>query len=302
MWQSSISRKVGNTFVVHFQTENERINAYTLASTLVGLADAAKAANSTVNPGFDIEIVVEAFGSGSFRALVRAVYTPARNLFSNQAVQAIILNLVAAFIWERVFATREQVKVELRTEEVVIEEGHDRIIVPRHVYDATRAAEKNPQFARGIGRMIESIASDDQVSGVAFVSNMDEPAPEAVIPRSTLETLQPFHDDDDSLTRIIEENCDLQILRAILERGSRKWEFMWRGVRISAPVLDDRFYEDFYAHKITIAPGDELKVRLAIKQQRDPKIGVYANIEYQVVQYFEHIAAARQTQLTEQEQ
>ena len=54
--------------VLHFETENHRINAYTLASTLVALADAAKSANASVNPGFDIEVVVEALGPGSFRA------------------------------------------------------------------------------------------------------------------------------------------------------------------------------------------------------------------------------------------
>lgn len=289
--------QIENTFVIHFQTEGGRINAYTLASTLVGLADAAKAANATVNPGFDIEVVVEAFGAGSFRALIRAIYSPARNLFSNQAVQAIILNLVATFMWERVFATREHVRIEVRAEEVVIEDGRDRIVVPRHVYDITRNVEKNPQFIRGIGRAIESIASDDQVSGVAFLSRMDDPAPEVVIPRGTLESLPAFDLRDDPLTRIVEENCELQIVKAILERGTRKWEFMWRGVRISAPVLDVRFYDAFCAHKITIAPGDELKVRLAIKQQRDPTIGVYANVEYQVIEYFEHVAAARQSPL-----
>ena len=62
-----------NSFVIHFVTENRRINAYTLASTLVGLADAAKAANASVNPGHNIEIVVEALGSGSFRAKISAV-------------------------------------------------------------------------------------------------------------------------------------------------------------------------------------------------------------------------------------
>jgi len=35
-----------SSVVIHFDTEDTRINAYTLASTLVALADAAKAAKS----------------------------------------------------------------------------------------------------------------------------------------------------------------------------------------------------------------------------------------------------------------
>jgi hypothetical protein len=67
---------------------------------------------------------------------------------------------------------------------------------------------------------------------------------------------------NDPETRVVFEQCDLQIVKAILERSTRKWEFMWRGVKISAPVLDAQFYEQFFAHDITIAPGDELNFRL----------------------------------------
>ena len=53
----------GNIIGLHLRTEGEQINAYTLASTLVALANAAKAANASVNPGFDIEGVVEVLGN-----------------------------------------------------------------------------------------------------------------------------------------------------------------------------------------------------------------------------------------------
>ena len=93
--------------VIHFETAGEGINAYTLASSLVGMADAAKAANAALILGYDIEVVVQA-GPGSFRAKLLAVYTKARNLFSDQRVQAIILNIVASFIYERYLATNHR--------------------------------------------------------------------------------------------------------------------------------------------------------------------------------------------------
>ena len=66
-----------DSFVIHFGTELPRVNAYTLATTLVNRADAA---NAAIYPGYDIEVVVEALGSGSFRTTVRAVhrYAPTR--------------------------------------------------------------------------------------------------------------------------------------------------------------------------------------------------------------------------------
>jgi len=89
-------------------------------------------------------------------------------------------------------------------------------------------------------------------------------------------------------------------MRAILERSRRRWEFVWRGVRISAPVLDERFYADFAAHKITIAPGDALEVRLKIRQRKDPSTGIMLNDAngYEVVEVLKHLPRHRQSDLT----
>lgn len=146
-----------DSFVIHFATEDRRINAYTLASTLIALADAAKAANSGVNAGHNIEIVVEALGGGSFRAQIRAVYSNARNLFSKDAIRTIVLGIISSFIYERMLSTHQDVKVEVQTTEVIVESGNERIIIPRQVYDATQMAASNPQFVGAIGRVMESV-------------------------------------------------------------------------------------------------------------------------------------------------
>jgi hypothetical protein len=285
-----------DSFVIHFASENKRINAYTLASALVGLADAAKAANFSINPGHNIEIVVEAIGPGSFRAQIRAVYTTAHNLFSKENLRAIVLGIISAFIYERTLAPHHDVKVEIQTNEVIIESGDERIVVPREVYDATRKAAENPQFVGAIGRTIESVSRDECVTGLAIVPHMDSQEPQILINREAFPEITPVVSDEGN-SRVIEEDSDLQIVKAILERGQRKWEFRWRGVRISAPVTDQNFYTEFFAHNIRIAPGDELKVRLIIRQTKDPETGIYSNVGYEVVRVFEHVPRVQQQQL-----
>jgi hypothetical protein len=76
---------------------------------------------------------------------------------------------------------------------------------------------------------------------------------------------------------------------------------MWHGVKISAPVLDPTFYTRFRAHVITIAPGDLLKARLAIKQALDPQNGIYSNVSYEVPEVYEHIRRMQQTELSTDE-
>ena len=286
-----------DTLVLHFHTEGQRINAYTLASTLVAIADAAKAANASLNPGYEIEVVVEAVGPGSFRATIRTLYKK-KGVLAAQAAAAIVLGVVSSYIYERTFAVEDTVKIEVNTDEVIIEHGNDRVIVPRNVYEATRQAEKNENFPKAVTRALDSVANDDSISGMGFVSRIDSPPPEIVIPKRDLllASLRPM---DTPENRIVPEVADLQIVKAILEKSKRKWEFMWRGFKISAPVLDDQFYIDFFAHDITIAPGDVLNVTLHIFQKKDAATGIYRNIGYEIVSVHGHSPRMRQMNIVD---
>lgn len=288
-------REFEDAFVIHFGGDFERINAYTLASTLVGFADAAKAANSIVNPGYEIEVVVEALGQGSFRASVRALYKGAGNLFSQENLKAVVLAVIAAFVYEHTLAPDRDVVVNLGDEEVIVEQGETRIIVPREVHDAKEEIEDSPEFRTGVGHAIRAAEDDPRISDIGFGTE-DDPKPPVEIPRERFALIsEPLPRDDE--TREIEETTTVRIIRAILERSRRRWEFVWNGVRISAPVTDDAFYDDFIAHRITIAPGDALEVRLKVRQRRDPTTGIFLNDGYEVSEVRNHIPRAEQDNL-----
>lgn len=288
--------QLNEALVLHFETEGRRINAYTFASTLIAIADAAKAANVSLNPGYEIEVVVEAVGPGSFRATIRGIYKSRAGVFTAQAAAAIVLGVLGNYIYERTFAVEDSVKIEINTNEVIIRRGDDRVVVPRNVYDATRLVEKNDAFPKAVSRALGAVASDENVSGLALVSRIDAPPPEIVIKRNLLQvaSLQSIEAPNN---RIIPEIVDLQILKAILERSKRKWEFMWRGVKISAPITDKQFYIDFFAHDITIAPGDILNVTLHVYQEKDSVTGIYRNSRYEVVQVHGHTPRVKQLKL-----
>lgn len=285
-----------NTVVIHFDTDDTRINAYTFASTLTAFADAAKAANASLYPGSEIEIVVEALGPGSFRAQIRALYSAAKNLFADQLITGVVIGVIGNYIYERTLAVDDKVVVEIKTDEVIVERGQDRIIVPRVVYDSTRQVEKNPQFVRSMNKTFEAVAADQKINGIGLVSSMNSPPPKIPISRSSLVQLASMLIDEPE-SRIVTEEAELQIVRAILRKSNRRWEFVWRGITIAAPVLHEGFYHEFFAHKITIAPGDTLKVILGIRQSKDLETGIYTNVSYEVLEVREHIPRVRQMPL-----
>ena len=154
--------------VLYFQTPEPRINAYALASTLVALADAAKAAGRTLNRAVEFEIVVEALESGSFKARVTAIARES-GLFLAGSLTTILLGMVTNYAYDHTLAKKDHVYVEVNTDEVIITQGEDRIIVPRNVHDVTQLARQNPDFVRAMDRMLSSTVNRSKRDGLRHI-------------------------------------------------------------------------------------------------------------------------------------
>lgn len=289
-------REYEEEVILHFGSERRKINAYTLASSLVFLADAIKEANSIINPGYDVEVLVEAFGEGSFRAKVKTTYKGLKNLFNVNRLEAIALGIIASFIYQYTLAPDTDVKVIVNDNQVIIEQGDKKIIVPKTVYDAQKEVEKSEKFRKSISNTFQAIEKDNNITSFGFTKNIDDIEPDIIIPRERFPLLSAPIELDES-QREIQEVAELQIKRAILEKSKRKWEFIWRGIKISAPVLDEYFYKDFFAHKIMVAPGDSFEAILKIYQNKDEDTGIYTNVKYEVIEIHRHIPRYSQSEI-----
>lgn len=288
--------KFDNSVVLYFNTTSTQINAYTLASILVSISDAAKIANTALNAGHEIEIIVEALGAGSFKAKISALYKESKNIFSSQLVSGIIIGLLTNYIYDKAFSQDQNMNIQINSDEVIIQKNDEKIIVPRKIYEATKDIESNQKFVQAINKTFQAIEQDKEIKGFGFTDKMDLSKPDILIPRDIFSILaQDIAIQEDEGTRVITEIVDLQILKAVLEKGNRKWEFMWRGIKISAPITSDKFYKDFFAHDITIAPGDSLEVKLQIKQVKDEQTGIYKNKSYEVIEILKHLPRFQQS-------
>lgn len=291
------SNRYEDTIVLHFGGEVGRINAYTLATAIVGFADAVKAANSVLNPGFEVEVSVEALGPGSFKTMFRTKYQGSGNLFTGTDLRAIVLSVVASVVYQHTLAPENEIKIVVNDNHVVVENGSDRVIIPREIFDSIEQVEKSKGFRDGIGRVFQSVEKDVAIKSFGFSPLMTDRGPDIPIPRERFPQLSTITESANIRQRELEEITEVQITRAILERSRKKWQFVWRGLRISAPVVDMGFYDSFFAHDITIAPGDSLKVKLKLTQKSDPDTGVWINDPngYEVVAVMDHVPRGQQT-------
>lgn len=108
------------------------------------------------------------------------------------------------------------------------------------------------------------------------------------------------HNIEDENRKMKEEvmpNQRLSLLKVVLERGSRKWEFVWNGIKISAPVLDESFWNDMRERKIHITQGDSITADLKIYKTLDPYSNIYLNERYEVVRVDGHRKELSQQEL-----
>ena len=85
--------------------------------------------------------------------------------------------------------------------------------------------------------------------------------------------------------------------KAILVRSARKWQFVWNGIKISAAISDESFYESLARHEYEFGKGDIIDETLRIFQRKDDETGVYINTRYEVIKVHRRIPGPRQDSL-----
>lgn len=226
------------SFVIYLGSDSNSVSAYTLASTLISFADAAKVANDFINPGYNIEIQVIALEDGSFKAKIKAVFEDAKNLFSKETLKIVVLAVIAAYIYDHTLAPDKNVNVIVSDDLVKIEQGDKIIVVPKEVHNYLNQIKESEKFQREIGNVFSTLEKDRTINSFGIQKNIKDSEPPAVIPRSKFSELsalasETINEEERAITQVVQ----LQIIRAILEKGSRKWQFSWKGIRISALFL-----------------------------------------------------------------
>ena len=163
----------GDQIVIHFGGAVTSVDAYTFANSLVAFADTVRSVNGVINPNQGIEVRLEAIGPGSFRAVITRVKKGLGGFFSRGA-EAVSWGLIGALIYENLTKGDPGVQVTVNTNEVVIQHGHDRIIVPRAVYDHLPNVRSNLEVQKNLRRTFQVIEGDDAIQNFGLTPKLSE--------------------------------------------------------------------------------------------------------------------------------
>ena len=286
-----------NEIVLHFGGRPNEVDAFTFSNSLVAFAEALQEINRQLSPGTSIEISIEGVGPGSFRAKIAARLKPFVGLW-REIGKPVLIGVLTAWIYEKTLGPGDPIII-VNESEVVIQKGHDRIIVPRYIYDARQKISRPQQVEQHIARAFTVLENDPSITDFGLTARIDDSAPAIPIQRDQFALLgvsMPTPSEDGRRHR--DERTRITILKAIFQRSHRKWEFVWQGgIRISAPISDEEFYNRLASREFWFAQGDELDVILRVHQRYDDVNKIYINESYEVTQVFQVNHRDRQTVL-----
>lgn len=269
----------GDQVVIHYGGSLKSVDAYTFANSLISFADAVRAVSSALDEA-PVEIRVEALGPGSFRAVVKKIPKGIRSLFKRGA-ENLLWAYIAFLILQKLYP--DNTAIIINTDEVIIQRGEDRIIVPRTVYDGSKAISSSPAVQDSIAKTFEIIEEDEAVDNFGITPEITDAVPLVQIPRDDFpillhrEYITELSADPGADRRERIEEARLVVLKLWLKAIKRKWSFEWNGVPISAPISDASFLTRVENGEEIIGGGDALEVVLKYVQVYDAEIGVYVN-------------------------
>jgi hypothetical protein len=274
-----VEELTGDAIVLHFGGLPGSINARTLGEALLGFAELSYAVSDTVDPGQEVEILVEALGAGSFRTIVRRTRAHTKGLLS-EGIKNIFWGVVAAIIFEYALKPADPTQITINTTEVIIKVGKDKYVVPRLVYDASQNAQKNPAVDKGVRRTFRALEANRDISDFGMTGSIHDTRPLVQIPRSDFPLLPKtavLEVVDERETRFRRERARLLVIKPWLNHAKRKWSFEWNGVPVSAPMSDADFLDRIDRHEVVFGAGDALDVEISFKQIFSPELGIYEN-------------------------
>ncbi|MFN3262655.1 MAG: hypothetical protein ACE37J_19070 [Pikeienuella sp.] len=269
-------------FVLHFGGRPHEVNTYVFANALVAISDVFREINSQVNIDRSIELRLEAVGPGSFRAKFRGVPKTFAGLIK-QAFTLGIVPIAVTYIYNN-YIDPSKFEIIVSDDYVIIQDGNDRIIIPKKEYEASQKLPNPSRVDEKFNKAIDAIEDDSSIESIGITANLDDEVPLVDLPRDTWARIRERRETEtpEEGNREATENAHLYIVKAVFSGGRRKWEFAWRGIKISAYIEDQEFLGRIYSGEIKIGNGDSIECDLRISQMLTFPDRVWINKEYTV--------------------
>jgi len=288
---------IGNDFKIKFDGQQHQVDANVLISSLIHTTTIVQEVNRYLNSGKKIEIKVKALEKGSFLCHIELIETALdslKNLLTKDNIEvgsAIVGTLVGLIELKKFLKGKKPTKVQPEgdTTRIVNKDGNVFIIenATFNIY------ENSPVVKDALALNFDALNNDPAITGYEITDKNEKPL--VRVSKNEFTDLSQKSEEIEEGERKLIEAATVNVVRVSFEE-SLKWDFYYRGIKISAKISDPKFYELIDKGE-AFAKGDILEVELQISQKFDESVNTFVTKSYQVNKIIRHLSRNEQQKI-----
>ncbi len=270
---------------IKYEGNLKGIDATVLLPSLLGFVELIQEVSKEIYPKNKIDIIVKSTGEGSFLVDLNLVLDALQKITSlfgeHVSIDRIIEISFAVILIKKFLRGNSPDKIEEKEGKVRIYVNNSKITVAK---DAFIISKTNARVDKATAKMVEPILEDEKINGILLLK---EKKPVIKVSKNEIPYLtatNPLLTED--IRTIHYKRQTLYPIKIVFAPG-RKWEFIWKGEKISAFIKDEDFYKRL--RKFSFKEGTKVIADLEIEQVFDYDLKDYVNREYFVTKVYEII-------------
>ena len=153
--------------------------------------------------------------------------------------------------------------------------------------------EHSPLVKDALTQNFDVLNNDPAITGFEITDNNEVPL--VRVDKSEFVDMAQKSEDVEEGERRIVEAATVNIVRVSFEENL-KWDFYYRGIKISAKIADPNFFE-LIDRGEAFAKGDVLEIELQISQKFDETVNTFITKSYQVNKIVRHLSRNEQQKI-----
>ncbi len=280
-------------FKIKFDGQLHQLDANTLISSLINISTILQEVNSELNKDEKIEIKVKALSEGSFDVHLLVGFLPvAACLFNRDNAQlgANLIDILRALLElkKHLLGRKPKNIVEKEGDSLEITNESGNVLI---VKNATfNIYEHNQPIQDAISNTFETLDNDPYIEGFELLNNKEEVIFKSERKEFEELAIKSVAVEEDRKTVI--ETATISIFKLVFQ-DRYKWEFYYKGNKISASINDDSFFTQIDKGE-SFAKGDKLIVEMQVNLIFDKTVNTWINHSYEINKVIKHIPRDKQ--------
>ncbi len=288
---------IENDFKIKFDGQQHQVDANVLISSLIHTTTIVQEVNKYLNSGKKIEIKVKALEKGSFLCHIELVETTLdslKNLLTKDNIEvgaAIVATVVGLIELKKFLKGKNAKDVQTQGDKTKIVNKDGNIII---IENATfNIYEHSPVVKDALAQNFDVLNNDPAITGFEITDKSEKPL--VRVEKSEFADLSQKSEEFEEGERKLVEAATINVVRVSFEENL-KWDFYYRGIKISAKIADPTFYELIDKGE-AFAKGDVLEVELQTNQKFDESVNTFVTKSYQVNKIIRHLSRNEQQKI-----